>query len=107
MFPLWHESGLTPHSDACRLRLVKRVSAEIAAGTEKMTRQKRYKVIRFRLGNCINCGDPRENSVFSKLCTTCGEARKKKRRRKLGSKAWKPGSPGRPPLSIQKQEEQQ
>ncbi len=85
---------------------MKHVSAEIKAGTEAMTRQKRYKVVRYRLGLCINCGDLREGSPFKKVCNKCGEDRKKKRRRKLGSKPWKAGAPGRPPLAVQQQEEQ-
>lgn len=79
---------------------MKRVSAEIKAGTEDMSRQKRYKVIRFRLGLCVNCGDERGGSVFKRFCKKCGENKKKKRRKKLGSKPWKAGSPGRPPLQV-------
>jgi hypothetical protein len=86
---------------------MKRVTQEIAAGTEGMERRMRYKVIRYRLGNCVNCGAPRGDSPFLRTCTDCGEEKKRKRRKKLGSRPWKLGEPGRPPLSIQKQEEQQ
>ena len=85
---------------------MKRVSAEIKAGTEQMARQLRYKVLNFRLGCCINCGGSREGSLYKKLCGRCGTQKKLRRRRKLGSKAWKPGMPGRPPFAAQKQEEQ-
>jgi len=81
---------------------MRRVPKAIAAGTESMNRQQRYKVIRFRLGQCINCGADREDSKFKRICKACGDARKKSRRTKLGFKAWKPGSPGRPPLSALK-----
>ncbi len=84
---------------------MKRVTPEIAAGTEGLPRQKKWKIIRFRMGCCVNCGDERGDSPFKRVCNACGEARKKKRRRKLGSKAWKAGSPGRPPLKAVQQEE--
>lgn len=66
-----------------------------------MSRQKRYQVIQFRLGNCVNCGDLRGDSVFKRICAACGEARKAKRRKKLGSRPWQLGAPGRPPLASQ------
>jgi hypothetical protein len=81
-----------------------RITEAIKAGTEGLSRQKRYKIIRFRLGDCINCGDPRGDSPFKRVCEACGEERKKLRRKKLGSKAWKPGSPGRPPLKASQSE---
>ena len=37
----------------------------------------------------------------------CGHRGRKKRRRKHGSKAWKKGSPGRPPLKVKSQVETQ
>lgn len=70
------------------------------AGTEEMSRQKRYKVIRFREGCCVNCGKPRGESLYKRVCADCGDERKKLRRWKLGSKPWTAGSPGRPPLSV-------
>ena len=78
------------------------VTQAIKAGTESMSRQKRYQVIRFRMGGCINCGSPRNDSPFKRICEVCGEKRKKLRRKKLGTKAWKPGYPGRPPLKALK-----
>lgn len=86
---------------------MRRVSAEILAGTEKMTRQKRYKVVRFRMGLCVNCGDKRGESPFKRVCEDCGESKKTRSRRKLGSKPWKLGSPGRPPLAVLQQQEEQ
>jgi ribosomal protein L37E len=79
---------------------MKRVTPEIAAGTESMERRKKYKVIRFRLGLCVNCGDERGDSLFKRICAKCGENKKKKRRKKLGSRPWKEGSPGRPPYAA-------
>jgi len=83
-----------------------RVTAEIKAGTEGLSRQTRYKVIRFRMGRCINCDQPRDPSPtspspYKRLCVTCGTSKKKKKRKERGSKPWKPGSPGRPPLKSQ------
>jgi hypothetical protein len=104
MFPLWHESGLTLVGDARKLRDMTRM--DIAAGTEEMTRQKRWKIIRFRRGECITCGKPRKDSTYSKRCAVCGENTKKKRRKLLNSEPWQPGRRGRPPLAL-KQEEQQ
>ena len=77
-----------------------RVSAELKAGTEQLSRQLRWKIIKFRSFSCINCGQSRGDSPYKRMCTVCGETRKKARRRKLGSKAWKPGRPGRPPLKV-------
>jgi hypothetical protein len=79
---------------------MKHVDPKIEAGTESMERRKKYKVVRFRLGLCVNCGDERGDSLFKRLCTKCAENKKKKRRKKLGSKAWKEGSPGRPPYTA-------
>jgi len=81
---------------------MRRVPQAILAGTDQMSRQQRYKVVRYRLGECINCSSPRGESPFKRLCMSCGEERKKLRRKKLGSKAWRPGSPGRPPLKSLK-----
>lgn len=75
------------------------MASDIRNGTEGLSRQRRYQVIRYREGNCVNCGDPRGTSKFKRLCEDCGESRKDLRRKKLGSKPWKAGSPGRPPLS--------
>lgn len=72
-------------------------TAELKVGTENMHRSLRYKVVQFRRGNCTNCSTPRGDSPFLRLCETCGEDKKKKRRKKLGSKPWKAGNPGRPP----------
>lgn len=83
-----------------------RVPAKIKAGTENMSRSKRYKVIQFRLGNCINCGSPRKGSSYLRHCETCGDGRKKKRRKKLGSRPWKIGKPGRPPLKAARKQEE-
>ena len=79
-----------------------RMSKAITAGTEDLTRQMRYKVIRYRLGQCINCGEARGDSPYKRLCQPCGKNSRKARRQKAGSKAWKAGSPGRPPLSAKK-----
>lgn len=78
-----------------------RATAEMKAGTETMTRQKRWKVVRYRMGKCVNCGQNRKPSPYKRLCSGCGEARKKKRRKARGNREWKPGSPGRPPLKSQ------
>ena len=77
-----------------------RLRKAITAGTEDLSRQMRYKVIRFRLGQCINCGNERGDSPYKRLCKQCGFVRRKARRQKMGSRAWKAGSPGRPPLSA-------
>ena len=78
---------------------MRRVPQKLKAGTEDMDRRKRYKVIRFREGRCANCAATRGLSLFARLCTPCGESRKKAQRKKRGGHAWKPGKPGRPPLS--------
>lgn len=83
---------------------MKRVSKEIRVGTDSMSRQLRYKVIRFRLGLCVNCGKKRGDSPYKRKCAKCGALRTKKARMKSGSKAWKPGSPGRPPYKAKKVE---
>ena len=84
---------------------MKRITQEILAGTEEMERRKRWKVIRFRMGLCANCGEARGDSPYTRICLNCGEEKKRKRRKKLGSRPWKPGCPGRPPVLFQKQEE--
>lgn len=76
---------------------------EESKGLEGLSRQARYKVIRFKRGDCVNCGDPRGESPYLRVCVACGEGDKKSKRKKHGRKAWKPGSPGRPPLSSRKQ----
>ena len=72
--------------------------ADVKAGTEDLDRRLRYKVIRYRENKCVNCGQSRAESPFKKFCVACGESRKLRRRKKLNSKPWKAGSPGRPPL---------
>lgn len=77
---------------------------DIKAGTEGLSRQLRYQVIKFRTGGCTNCGQPRGASKFKRLCDVCGEVRKDRRRKKLGSKPWEKGSPGRPPFAAAQNE---
>jgi len=80
--------------------MVARIAKELRAGTEGLSRQMRYKVLNFRLGNCINCGDPREDSPFKRFCTKCGRVRRAQNRASRGNKAWRAGRPGRPPLKL-------
>lgn len=70
----------------------------VRAGTADLTRQQRYKVMQYRRGECINCGKPRGTSPFKRVCLTCGNERRAKLRKKRGSRAWKRGGPGCPPL---------
>jgi hypothetical protein len=72
-----------------------------------MPRSLRYKVIRFRLFCCVNCGKPRKASPYLRLCQNCGDDKKRKRRKKMGSKAWRKGAPGRPPLKASHNEKQE
>jgi len=76
--------------------------AKAKAGTEGLPRQAKWKVIRYRLGQCINCGNDRGPSPFRRICSPCGLSSTARKRKKLGRKAWKPGSPGRPPLRAKK-----
>lgn len=85
-----------------------RVKAEFKAGTENMTRAKRYRVIRFRMGLCVNCGKPRNPSPDSpspylRVCVTCGKKKTKKRTKNRGGRPWREGSPGRPPKAYRPQ----
>ena len=77
---------------------MKRVSEAIRKGTDGLPRQKRYQIVRFRSGECINCGVPRGDSTFKRLCQKCGEGRRAPRNARTGFKPWVPGGPGRPPL---------
>jgi hypothetical protein len=71
---------------------------EAKIGTEELDRRLRFKVVQFRLGNCINCASPRADSKYLRHCKDCGDTFKKRRRKKRGQGAWKKGSRGRPPL---------
>ena len=71
---------------------------EAKVGTEKLDRRERYKVIRFRMGLCITCGDPRGDSPHLRVCASCGSRKARSKRKKLGFSKWKEGGPGRIPL---------
>jgi hypothetical protein len=66
--------------------------------SEKVDRRLRYKIRMFRKKRCVNCGQKRKDSLFKRLCKACGAAERVTRRKRLGWKPWKEGSPGRPPL---------
>lgn len=83
-------------------RFPKSLSADLDQ-IEGLSRQERYKIIRYRAGLCINCSAKRGESPYLRLCEECGKAKKLKRRKKLGSHAWKPGRAGRPPLAVKRQ----
>jgi hypothetical protein len=85
-------------------RFSKALSADLD-NVEGLSRQDRYKILRYRAGLCINCSARRGSSPYKRLCLECGKAKKLKRRKAVGSHAWKPGRSGRPPLTVKKEQE--
>ena len=70
------------------------------APADGIDRRLRYKIKMFRAGRCVNCGTKRKDSLFKRLCMACGNAARNTRRKRLGTKPWKQGAPGRPPLRV-------
>jgi hypothetical protein len=72
----------------------------VRRGTTGLDRRLKYKIAMYRRGRCVNCGKKRGDSLFKRLCTECGGNARLARRKRLGLKPWKPGSPGRTPLRV-------
>ena len=61
-----------------------------------------YRARRLAEGRCVNCGGERAGSPYKTCCVECGGLPAKRRRARLGSKRWKAGKRGRPPLTASK-----
>ena len=77
--------------------------AEVNRKFKDLERGHRWKIMQFHLGRCSNCGKPRKDSPYLRLCKPCGAHQKVRRRKKQSSSKWVKGSPGRPPLWAQKE----
>ena len=76
------------------------LSLNISNMSTELDRRLRYKIKMYRQARCINCGAKRKDSLFKRLCAACGNDARTTRRKRLGTKPWKEGSPGRPPLRV-------
>lgn len=54
---------------------------------------------RVRKGLCRSCGQKRGQSPYKSRCAKCAERDRAAARKRNGSKAWRPGKPGRPPAT--------
>lgn len=66
-----------------------------------MSPQKIWQEEQAILGNCITCGNPRDGEG-KRYCMSCQSVLRLRMREKTGSKPWKPGGKGRPPLNMTK-----
>lgn len=65
-----------------------------------MTPSRAYQLRNRAAGLCEQCPNPAENG--SRRCDPCAEADRDRHRAAAGSKPWRPGGTGRPPLSAGK-----
>ncbi len=61
-----------------------------------VSRQYAYNLIRKEAGMCIRCG--KTPVALGTRCLKCAKAVRKQEQKRTGSKPWKAGKPGRPPL---------
>lgn len=50
-------------------------------------------------GKCVSCGAARGGSQSTSCCRGCLLRERRRSRKRLGCKPWRPGGPGRPPLN--------
>ena len=90
----WNNNRVCPHgkraNEAC---------AKCPKEREFYSPQRLWQAKQYALGNCINCGQVRAGSPYRKKCKACGAKPAMWARKRVGSKRWKKGGPGRPPLT--------
>ena len=65
-----------------------------------LSRQRRWQLARIAEGRCAHCGKPRRH--YPTICDQCALARRRRHRLRAGSKPWKPGGAGRPPVLAER-----
>ena len=63
----------------------------------KSSRQRAYQAAHRAAGLCLNC--PRE-SGGNRLCDRCRAKQRKRNHARYGTKPWRKGKPGRPPIGA-------
>ena len=71
------------------------------AAKPKVSRQLAWQREQTKAGKCWRCAQPLGKSPYS-TCVPCAEADRKRKRKEEGSRPWKPGGRGRPPLAATK-----
>ncbi len=62
-----------------------------------VSRQRKWQIKQTAAGNCEKCGQ--KLNLYKKHCDVCAEKHRAYTRKVRGSKAWRQGGPGRPPLN--------
>lgn len=63
----------------------------------KISRQLAWQRKQRKDGRCWRCGSEMGKSPY-KVCVVCAEADRRRQRKKDGTRPWKPGGRGRPPI---------
>jgi len=66
----------------------------------RVSRQVRWQIKMSLQGKCVSCGRECGLSPYRNRCLNCGRKRTQANRRLQGTRPWKPGGPGRPPLEY-------